>query len=77
MRIRRVRGPHPWRESLQEAFGTPVCRILGHGTATLREVHYEVRHTVLIGSVDVTVPSARRRVDRAVVCGRCGMRVGD
>ncbi len=77
MRIKRVRGPHPWREAFAETFGTPLCRRLGHGTATMREVHYELRTTVLIGSVDVLVPTPTRRVERAVVCGRCGTRVGD
>lgn len=77
MRVRRVRGPHPWREWTQETFGIPLCRWLGHSRPSLAEVHYEVRLTVLIGSIDMPVPAPTRRVDRAVVCSRCGVRVGD
>lgn len=77
MRIKRIRGPHPWRESVQEAFGAPVCRLFGHATPVLGEVHYEVRPSVLIGSIELPVPAPTRHVDRAALCWRCGARVGD
>lgn len=77
MRVSRVRGSHPCREWLQETFGIPVCRWLGHASPALADVHYEVRLTVLIGSIDMPVPAPSRRVERAVVCSRCGARVGD
>lgn len=77
MRVQRVRGSRPAFEWLQETFGAELCRVFGHGRPMLYDVHYEVRQTVLIGSVDVLTPTATRRIDRAVVCGRCGRRVGD
>lgn len=77
MRVRRIRGPHPWLESLRETFGKPLCALFGHALPTLADLHYEVRSSVLIGSVEHTVPAPTRHVERAVLCWRCNARIGD